>query len=432
MSILIKNGTIICPLNGKLAGYDVLLQDGIISHITPDIDISADEIIDAHGKYIMPGFFDMHCHLREPGYEYKETLNSGMLAALAGGFTTLACMPNTNPAIDNTETVQYILKQAQRFNLCRLYPVGAITIGQSGKQLSDFRDLQQAGVVALSDDGKPVANAELMRAALQSASSAGLKILSHCEDQTLSGAGVMNKGALSMALELEGIPAVAEESITARDILLAENLGVAIHIMHVSTAGSVEIIRAAKARGVQVTAETCPHYFSLTEQACSGQNTAAKVNPPLRTTADVQAIIRGLIDNTIDVIATDHAPHSVQDKNCSFADAAFGISGLETAFAVVNSFLVKPGYLSLETVSAKMSLNPARILGKPTGVIEVGSPADITIIDPDAIWRVNSAKFASGGKNTPFAGIMLTGAVEHTIVSGVLKYSRADNRTQGS
>ena len=423
MSILIKNGTIICPQSGRI-NNDLLIENGVISKIAPHITTTTGTVIDATGKYILPGFFDMHCHLREPGFEYKETLASGMRAALAGGFTSLACMPNTKPAIDSAATVQFIIEQAKKLNLCKLFPVGAITKAQIGEQLNDFSELKKAGVIALSDDGKPVSSAALMRSALIAAAKAGLLILSHCEDQTLSAGGVMNEGSTAISLGLTGIPALAEELITAREILIAESLHQPIHIMHVSTKGSVAIIRAAKLRGVQVTAETCPHYFSLTDSACAGHNTAAKVNPPLRSKDDALAIIEGLSDNTIDVIATDHAPHHADEKSCSFETAAFGISGLETAFAVANTYLVQPGHLTLEELTKKMALNPAQILGKSTGIITLGASADISIVDTAAPWIVNSAYFTSGGKNSPFHGMQLAGVVDYTIVNGELNYRR--------
>ncbi|MEI6286023.1 MAG: dihydroorotase [Bacillota bacterium] len=428
MSILIRNGTIICPQTGRTNNIDLLIENGVISKIAPNISQATAVVIDATNKYILPGFFDMHCHLREPGFEYKETLESGMRAGLAGGFTSLACMPNTKPAIDTAATARFIIERAKQLNLCKLYPVGAITKAQAGEQLNDFSELKNAGVIALSDDGKPLTSAALMRSAVIAAAQAGLLILSHCEDQTLSADGVMNEGATATNLGLLGIPALAEELITAREILIAESLNQPIHIMHVSTKGSVAIIRAAKARGVRVTAETCPHYFSLTDSTCAGHNTAAKVNPPLRTADDVAAIIEGLRDNTIDVIATDHAPHHADEKNCDFTNAAFGISGLETAFAVANTYLVRPSYLTLEELTKKMSFNPAQILGKSTETLTVGAPADITIVDANICQTVDSTKFYSQGKNTPFNGLQLQGAVEHTIANGTLKFSR-DSKT---
>jgi dihydroorotase len=367
---------------------------------------------------VLPGLVDAHCHLRDPGFEYKEDIESGTRSAAKGGFTSIACMPNTNPIIDNEAIIKYILNKAKQDGYVNVYPIGAITKGQKGEELAEIGELKFAGAVAVSDDGKPVKSPSLMKKALQYASMFDITVISHCEDLDLAEEGVMNEGYVSTILGLKGIPAAAEETMVARELILAEYTGVPLHIAHVSTALSVELIRNAKKRGVNVTCETCPHYFSLTEEACLGYNTNAKVNPPLRTAKDVQAIIQGLADNTIDIIATDHAPHHADEKNVEFSLAANGLVGFETAVPLAVTHLVKPGILSMKQLVEKMSLNPARILSINKGSLDIGSSADITIIDINEETTVEVSSFQSKAKNSPFDGMKLSGTVRTTIVDG--------------
>ncbi|AUS96311.1 dihydroorotase [Clostridium thermosuccinogenes] len=418
MRILIKNGHVI-DLATKLNGvYDVMIEDGRVVEIARDLDITNGELIDAEGKYVLPGLVDAHCHLRDPGFEYKEDIESGTRSAAKGGFTSIACMPNTNPVIDNEAMVKYIINKAKTDGVVNVFPIGSISKGQKGEELSEIGELKFAGAVAISDDGRPVASSSLMKKALQYASMFDMTVISHCEDPDLSDAGVMNEGTQSTLLGLKGIPSAAEEVMVARDLILAEYTKTPIHIAHVSTELSVDLIRHAKKRGVKVTAETCPHYFSLTEKACDGFNTLAKVNPPLRTSRDVEAVIEGLKDGTIDIIATDHAPHHMDEKEVEFDLAANGMVGFETALPLVITYLVKPGHLTLENVVEKMCVNPSRILGLNKGTIEIGKPADLIIVDTDEVNTVDVQKFASKSKNSPFDGYKLSGAVYCTIVGG--------------
>jgi dihydroorotase len=418
LRILIKNGHVI-DLATKLNGvYDVMIEDGRVVEIARDLDITNGELIDAEGKYVLPGLVDAHCHLRDPGFEYKEDIESGTRSAAKGGFTSIACMPNTNPVIDNEAMVKYIINKAKTDGVVNVFPIGSISKGQKGEELSEIGELKFAGAVAISDDGRPVASSSLMKKALQYASMFDMTVISHCEDPDLSDAGVMNEGTQSTLLGLKGIPSAAEEVMVARDLILAEYTKTPIHIAHVSTELSVDLIRHAKKRGVKVTAETCPHYFSLTEKACDGFNTLAKVNPPLRTSRDVEAVIEGLKDGTIDIIATDHAPHHMDEKEVEFDLAANGMVGFETALPLVITYLVKPGHLTLENVVEKMCVNPSRILGLNKGTIEIGKPADLIIVDTDEVNTVDVQKFASKSKNSPFDGYKLSGAVYCTIVGG--------------
>jgi dihydroorotase len=364
----------------------------------------------------VPGLIDMHVHLREPGFEYKETIATGTAAAKAGGFTSVCCMPNTNPVNDSRSVTEFILAQA-RNAWARVFPVGAITKGSKGDELSEMAELHAAGCFAVSDDGKPVMNSAIMRRAMEYSKIFDLLVISHCEDSSLSDKGVMNEGVVSTELGLRGIPRAAEDVMTGRDISLAELTGARLHIAHVSTAGSVRLVRDAKSRGVKITAETCPHYFSLTEEAVRGYNTMAKMNPPLRTADDVAAIKQGLKDGVIDVIATDHAPHAMDEKSGEFDYASFGVVGLETAVGL-SLKLVLEGTLTLNDVVSKMSSNPAKILKLNKGTLSVGADADITIIDPNIEWTVDSARFKSKSKNTPFNDWKLKGIAVQTIVGG--------------
>jgi dihydroorotase len=418
MNILIKNGHVIDPANKVDGKLDILVSDGKIAKFGKPgaLAVNDSQVIDAAGKLVVPGLIDMHVHLREPGYEYKETIATGTAAAKAGGFTSVCCMPNTDPVNDNRSVTEFILAQASSAS-ARVFPIGAITKGSKGEELAEMGELRSAGCFAVSDDGKPVMNASIMRRAMEYSKIFDMLIISHCEDSSLSGKGVMNEGVVSTELGLRGIPRSAEDVMTARDISLAELTGCRLHIAHVSTAGSVRLIRDAKVRGVKVTAETCPHYFSLTEEAVRGYNTMAKMNPPLRTAEDVAAIKQGLSDGTIDVIATDHAPHAMDEKSGEFDYAPFGIVGLETVLGLTLK-LVDEGILSLAEVIRKLSVNPALILKLNKGMLTVGADADVTIIDPNIEWLVDASQFRSKSKNTPFNGWKLKGRAVLTIVGG--------------
>jgi dihydroorotase len=418
MDILIKNGRVIDPANGVDEKLDILVSEGRIAKLGKPGSITANGagVVDAARRLVVPGLIDMHVHLREPGFEYKETIASGAASAAAGGFTSVCCMPNTNPVNDNRSVTEFILSQARQAQ-ARVYPIGAITKGSKGEELTEMGELFSAGCVAVSDDGKPIMNAAVMRRALEYSKIFDMLIISHCEDSALAAKGVMNEGIVSTELGLRGIPSAAEDVMTARDISLAELTGGRLHIAHVSTAGSVQMIRDAKARGVKVTAETCPHYFSLTDEAVRGYNTMAKMNPPLRTAADVEAIKQGLRDGTIDVIATDHAPHAADEKAGEFDYAPFGVVGLETALGLALK-LVEEGVLPLVELLAKMSARPAAILKLDKGSLSPGFDADITIIDPVVEWMVKSSEFKSKSRNTPFEGWKLKGRAVQTMVAG--------------
>jgi dihydroorotase len=366
---------------------------------------------------VVPGLIDMHVHLREPGYEYKETIATGTAAAKAGGFTSVCCMPNTKPVNDSRAVTEFILSQAAKEGSVNVFPVGAITKGSAGQELAEMAELRDAGCVAVSDDGKPVMSAAVMRRAMEYSTIFGIPVISHCEDASLSAGGVMSEGFVSTELGLRGIPPAAEDVMVARDVALAELTGCRLHIAHVSTAGAVRIIRDAKSRGVKVTAETCPHYFTLTDDAVRGYNTMAKMNPPLRTAADAAAVKQGLADGTIDVIATDHAPHARDEKSVEFDVAPFGIVGLETALGL-SLALVHEGVLSLADLLRKFTVNPAAILGIAKGTLSVGADGDVTIIDPRGEWKVDPSQFHSRSKNTPFEGFVLKGKAVRTIVAG--------------
>jgi dihydroorotase len=418
MKLLIKNGHIIDAKSNLDAVLDLLVVDGKIAEIAEGIEEDGCEIVDAKGKYVLPGLVDAHCHLRDPGFEYKEDIESGTRSAAKGGFTSIACMPNTNPVTDSEAVVKYILNKAKQDGYVNVFPIGAITKGQKGEELAEIGELKFAGAVAISDDGKPVRSSSLMKKALQYASMFDITVISHCEDIDLAEEGVMNEGYTSTILGLKGIPSAAEETMVARELILAEYTGVPLHIAHVSTALSVELIRNAKKRGVKVTCETCPHYFSLTEEACIGYDTNAKVSPPLRAAKDVQAVIEGIADDTIDIIATDHAPHHADEKNVEFSLAANGLVGFETAVPLAVTYLVKPGILTVKKLVEKMSLNPARILSINKGSLEIGCAADITIIDINEETIIDVSKFQSKSKNSPFGGMKLSGTVRTTIVDG--------------
>jgi dihydroorotase len=418
MKILIKNGHIIDPKAKRDGVFDILIEDGKILKIGEGLENINGDIIDANGKYVLPGLVDAHCHLRDPGFEYKEDIETGTRSAAMGGFTSIACMPNTNPVADNQTVIKYMINKAKQDGLVNVFPIGSISKGQKGEELSEIGELKFAGAVAVSDDGKPVKSASLMKKALQYASTFDITVISHCEDLDLADEGVMNEGYQSTLMGLRGIPAAAEEVMVARDVILSEYTNIPVHIAHISSEVSVDIVRNAKKRGVKVTAETCPHYFVLTEEACEGFNTMAKVNPPLRTKKDVLAIREGLKDGTIDIIATDHAPHHMDEKNVEFSTALNGMVGFETALPLAVTYLVKPGILSLPQLVEKMSINPSKILGLTKGTINIGRSADITIIDMDDEYIVDIQKFKSKSKNSPFDGFKLMGTVWYTIVDG--------------
>ncbi|MEF9426087.1 MAG: dihydroorotase [Candidatus Mariimomonas ferrooxydans] len=376
-----------------------------------------DKTIDASGCIVIPGLVDMHSHLREPGFEYKETIMTGTMAAIKGGFTSVCCMPNTNPINDTIAVTEFIIEKASKKGACTVYPIGAITKGQEGKELTELEKLKNAGCIAFSDDGKPVINSLIMRRALEYSKIFDIPVISHCEDLKLSEGGVMNEGFISTILGLKGIPNASEEIMVARDIALCELTGGRLHIAHVSTEGSVRLVREAKARGINVTVETCPHYFCLTDDSLKSYSTNLKVNPPLRTEKDVEAVKQGLKDGTIDVISTDHVPHHIDDKNKEFDAAAFGISGLETALAL-GLQLVEKGVLDIKLFIMKISLNPSKITGIKKGTLAVDADADITIVNLKNKLIVDSSRFLSKGGNTPFNGWNLKGTVEKTISMG--------------
>jgi len=423
MNLLIKGGRVIDPSQKLDDTLDVLVENGLIKEIGKGLKAPVGaETIDAAGKYVVPGLVDMHVHLRDPGLEYKEDIISGTRAAAAGGFTSICCMPNTKPVIDNKAIAGYIINKAKAEGFANVFPVGSITYGLDGDRLSEMGELKEAGCVAVSDDGKPVKNAELMRRALEYAHGMGILVITHAEELSLVGEGVMNEGFTSTEIGLKGIPRIAEDIATARDVMLAEYTNSPIHIAHVSTAGSVRVIREAKSRGVQVTCETAPHYFTLTDDAVRGYNTNAKMNPPLREAADVAAIKAGLADGTIDAIATDHAPHHLDEKDVEFDAAMNGIIGLETSLPL-SLKLVQDGVLTLNQMIEKMSCNPSNILRLQRGSLSAGRVADITVIDPMIEWIVDAAKLASKSKNTPFLGWSVTGAASATILAGRVVYT---------
>ena len=419
MKLLIKNGTLV--LNDGAEKLDILLQDGKIAKISDNITADC-ETVDASGLHVFPGLIDMHVHLREPGFEGKEDIESGSRASVAGGFTQVCCMPNTNPVCDNAVVVSYIKNRQKEVNLCKINPIGAITRGQEGKAMADIGKMKSAGAVALSDDGKSVMDSNVMRLAMEYADGFGLKCLCHCEDENLVDGGVVNEGYNSTLTGLKGSLRAAEDIMIARDIALAESLNIPVHICHVSTYSGLEIIRSAKARGVKVTAESCPHYFVLTDDIITSYDTFTKVNPPVREERDRRAVIEAFKDGTLDCIVTDHAPHSLKDKQVEYNLAAFGMSGIETSFALSYTYLVKTGALTLCELARKMSGNPAEILGLEGGEIAVGKAADLTVADLGAKYVIDSKNFLSKGKNTPFNGYEVYGRIKYTVVDGEIKY----------
>ncbi|HEX7474744.1 MAG TPA: dihydroorotase [Dehalococcoidales bacterium] len=430
-SILIQNVQIIDPSQKIHEIGSILITDGKIAWLGKADErppTSGYTIIEANNLIACPGFIDLHCHLRDPGFEEKETIATGTAAAAKGGFTTVCCMPNTEPPIDNRSLVDYIKEKAAAEGVIRVLPIGCITKGRKGETLAEMGELAEAGVVGFSDDGNPVTNSRLMRQALDYSRAFDLPVIEHCEDKTLSEGGQINEGVISTRLGLPGIPAAAEESMVARDIALAELTGARLHIAHISTAGSVALVRAAKLKSLRVTAEVTPHHLTLTEETVMGYDTNAKVNPPLRTRKDIEALIEGLRDNTIDAIATDHAPHSEVDKLCEFGYAPFGISILETAFGMLMG-LVQAGKIDVNLLISKLTAGPAGIIGErfgKLGTLAVGCPADITLFDPNREWTVDPRTFVSKGKNTPLAGAKLKGKVRLTFYQGQIVYKDSD------
>ena len=421
MTTVIKNATVISPADGLNGANDILIENGRIAAVGQNL--SGDREIDAAGLYAVPGLVDMHVHLRDPGQTAKEDILTGCNAAAAGGVTSLLAMPNTDPAADSPETVRYMLDKAKDAK-AHVYVAASITKGLQGKEPTDLQALRDAGAVGLSDDGRPVLQTKHLREAMNRAPKLGMTVVAHCEDLSLAEGGKINEGAVSEALGVKGIPAAAEDCGTAREIALAAADNVPVHICHVSTRTSVALVRDAKRRGVKVTAETAPHYFSLTEQALMGRDADFRMNPPLRTAADVQAIIEGLQDGTLDAIATDHAPHTPEDK-ADFEKAPNGSIGMETSLAVGVTYLVKPGLLSFSQLIEKMSANPAKLLGIPAGTLAVGAPADIALVDLNREWTVDVNRLHGKSKNTPFKGMTLTGKVVKTFLGGEVVFDEA-------
>jgi dihydroorotase len=426
--ILLTGGRIVDPSRNVDEPGDVLIIDGRIESAGARVGSVADaDVMDCGGMIVSPGFIDVHCHLREPGREDVETIATGAKAAAAGGFTAVCAMPNTDPVTDNQAAVGFIIRQAQRADAARVHVIGAISVGQKGETLAEFGEMVAAGAVAMSDDGKPVVSAQLMRTALEYARTFGIPVIDHCEEPTLAHGGSMNEGIVSARLGLKGIPSEAEEIMAIRDILLARRTGGHVHLAHMSTHGSVELIRWGKERGINVTAEVCPHHISLTEERVGKYDTNAKMNPPLRTERDVESLREAVKDGTIDMIATDHAPHHYDEKEREFADAPNGIIGLETALAVSVTNLVETGHIDYATLVDKMSCAPARLFGLPGGSLARGTVADVTVFDPRVKWRVEPSEFLSKGRNTPYAGLTLTGRAIATIVGGRMVYGSVES-----
>lgn len=422
MKLLIKQGRLVDPVGGIGGIMDILIENGKVAVIGSNLQETDAQVIDARGLVVSAGLVDMHVHLREPGFEYKETIETGCAAAARGGVTSIACMPNTKPVVDTPERVAFVLEQAKKACGVHVMPIAAVSVGQRGEMLTDMDALASAGVVALSDDGVPVQDANLMRDALIRARRKRLPVLSHCEDAGMVCNYAVNEGVVSRRLGIPGRPAIAEELMVMRDAMLAEETGGAVHICHVSTARSVDIVRQYKKKGVHITCETCPQYFTLTEDEILAQGTMARVNPPLRTQKDVEGIIAGLQDGTIDAIVTDHAPHSAEEKARPLTEAPSGMVGLETSLAVSLTALYHTGKLDLSALLRKMTMEPARILGIDKGRLALGADGDAVIFDPNEEWTVDPEQFASKGRNTPFGGRRLKGRVKYTIVDGTVIY----------
>ena len=422
MKLLIKNGRLVFPVTGTVVLEDVLVENGVISMMERGLEVECDQVIDAKGLMVAPGLVDMHVHFRDPGLTYKEDIITGCAAAARGGVTTVACMANTSPTVDCPEQVEYVIRRSKEACGVQVHPIAAVSYGLRGEEPTDAEALQAAGAIALSDDGNNVDNANLMRDVMIRARGLKMPVLCHCEDTTMVAGRAVNEGSVSRQLWLEGRPAIAEEIMVMRDAMLAEETGAHVHICHVSTARSVEIIRKMKKKGVKITCETCPQYFTLTEDEVLTQGSMARVNPPLRTRNDVAGIITGLKDGTIDAIATDHAPHSAEEKARTLTRAPSGMVGLETSLAVTLTELYHTKKMDLPSIIKRMCTNPADILGLPRGRMSLGGAADIVIFDPDEEWVVDPEQFASKGRNTPFAGRKVKGKVKYTIVGGEIIY----------
>jgi dihydroorotase len=418
VNLLIKGGRVVDPSQNLDLVGDIVVDDGQIASIGGSASNSGDEVIDAAGLVVTPGFVDLHVHLREPGHEYKETIASGTAAAVAGGFTSICAMPNTHPVNDNSSATRYIIDKALQSGLARVYPIGAMTRGSAGEELAEMAEMKSAGAIAVSDDGRPVMNSQVMRHAMEYAADHGLVVVDHCQDLQLSAGGVMHEGRYSTLLGLKGMSAAAEETHIARDIMLCRQTGARVHIAHISTAGAVNLVREAKREGLPVTCEVTPHHLALTDAAVVGFDTNTKMSPPLRAEEDRAALIEAALDGSIDAIATDHAPHHMDEKMLEYDHAPFGVIGLETALGVVLGALYHNGKANLDHVLRLMSAGPARTFGLPGGTLAPGAPADITIFDPEAEWSVDPARFKSKSRNTPFAGWTLRGRVVATLVGG--------------
>ena len=423
MTILIKNGRLINPSENLDKVMDIFVEDGIIKEKAESIEKQADTVIDAAGCYVMPGLIDLHVHFRDPGLTYKEDIETGSKAAAKGGFTTVCCMPNTKPVVDNVETVKYIIEKGEKTGLTNVLPVGAVTKNMAGVEITDVEELKKAGICAISEDGKSVMNSGVYRKAMKNAAKANVPVLAHCEDINLVEGGVINLGDKSSELGVKGISNAVEDVIAMRDIMLAKETGATLHLCHCSTKDSVEMVKRAKEEGIKVTAEVCPHHFSMCSDDITSNDGNFKMNPPLRAREDMEALIKGLQDDIMDVISTDHAPHSAVEKAKDLEHAPFGIVGLETSVALTVTNLVKKGYLTPMQMAAKMSYNPAKVLGIPKGTLDEGKIADITIIDPNKEYTIDVNNFESKGKNTPFDGYKVSGEVEYTILNGKIVYS---------
>ncbi len=421
-TLLIRNGRILDPANNVDRVTDLLLASGKVEALGDNLTASGAEMIDASGLIVAPGLLDIHVHLREPGDENEETIESGSQAAVAGGFTSIACMPNTQPALDDEAAIEFVYRQASRANLCNVYPIGAITKGRDGEELAEIGQMVRAGAVGFSDDGVGIAKTAVMYRALQYLLMFDKPLLQHCEDADMAAGGVMNGGETSVRVGLPGINPVAEELMIQRDLTLVRQVGTPYHVCHISTAGAVDLVRHAKAEGLPVTAEVCPHHLLLTEQACESFDTNFKMNPPLRTQDDVDACLKGVVDGTIDCLVTDHAPHGVAEKELEFLDAPFGIIGMETALVTFAKALVDSGMLDWPALIERMTILPARVLGLDKGTLAVGADADVTLIDPEMVWTVDVRQFHSKSRNCPFHGDTVKGRAVASIVGGEVKY----------